>query len=83
MPQLPIFFAYLHNNKIVNDKDSMNRNTITILSICTLALMMSACSSEKAQSQFDAIEIWAKEEFERSGISNEEFIALAGKLSER
>ena len=29
------------------------------------------------------IEIWAKEEFERSGISNEEFIALAGKLSER
>ena len=29
------------------------------------------------------IEIWAKEEFERSRISNEEFIALAGKLSER
>ena len=56
MPQLPIFFAYLHNNKIVNEKDSMNRNTITILSICTLALMMSACSSEKAQSQFDVIE---------------------------
>lgn len=28
------------------------------------------------------IEIWAKEEFERSSISNEEYIAIAGKLSE-
>ena len=28
------------------------------------------------------IEIWAREEFERSSISNEEYIAIAGKLSE-
>jgi len=28
------------------------------------------------------IEIWAKEEFDRSGISNEEYIAIAGKLSD-
>lgn len=28
------------------------------------------------------IEIWAKEKFESSGISNEEFIAIAGKLPE-
>lgn len=28
------------------------------------------------------IEIWAKEKFEASGISNEEFISIAGKLPE-
>lgn len=28
------------------------------------------------------IEIWAKEKFDASGISNEEYIALAGKLSQ-
>ena len=28
------------------------------------------------------IEIWAKEKFEAGGISNEEYIALAGKLSQ-
>ena len=28
------------------------------------------------------IEIWAKEKFEVGGISNEEYIALAGKLSQ-
>ena len=70
---------YMRDRDIVEPDAKLGRITISRKLLNAIAV-----NNEVVFSGNDyKIEIWAKEEFERSGISNEEFIALAGKLSER
>ena len=70
--------AYLHNSAFVEPEAKLGR-----LSIPKKLLEMIGVSKEVVFSGNDyKIEIWAKENFESSVISNEEFISIAGSLSD-
>ena len=70
--------AYLHNCAVVEPDAKLGR-----LSIPKKLLEMIGVSKEVVFSGNDyKIEIWAKENFESSVISNEEFISIAGLLSD-
>lgn len=70
---------YMRDRDIVEPDAKLGRITISRKLLNAIAVNKEVVFSGNDYK----IEIWAKEEFERSGISNEEFIALAGKLSER
>ena len=70
--------AYLHNCAVVEPDAKLGR-----LSIPKKLLEMIGVSKEVVFSGNDyKIEIWAKENFESSVISNDEFISIAGLLSD-
>ena len=70
--------AYLHNCAVVEPDAKLGR-----LSIPKKLLEMIGVSKEVVFSGNDyKIEIWAKENFESSVISNEEFISIDGSLSD-
>ena len=70
---------YMRDRDIVEPDAKLGRITISRKLLNAIAVNKEVVFSGNDYK----IEIWAKEEFERSGISNEEFIALAGKLSKR
>ena len=70
--------AYLHNCAVVEPDAKLGR-----ISIPRKLLEMIGVTKEVVFSGNDyKIEIWAKENFESSVISNEEFISIAGSLSD-
>ena len=70
--------AYLHNCAVVEPDAKVGR-----ISIPKKLLEMIGVTKEVVFSGNDyKIEIWAKESFESSVISNEEFISIAGSLSD-
>ena len=70
--------AYLHNCAVVEPDAKLGR-----ISIPRKLLEIIGVTKEVVFSGNDyKIEIWAKESFESSVISNEEFISIAGSLSD-
>ena len=70
--------AYMHNCAVVEPDARLGR-----ISIPRKLLEMIGVTKEVVFSGNDyKIEIWAKENFESSIISNEEFISIAGSLSD-
>ena len=70
--------AYLHNCAVVEPDGKLGR-----ISIPKKLLEIIGVTKEVVFSGNDyKIEIWAKENFESSVISNEEFISIAGSLSD-
>ena len=70
--------AYMHNCTMVEPDAKLGR-----MSIPKKLLEMIGVTKEVVFSGNDyKIEIWAKEKFESSIISNEEFISIAGSLSD-
>ena len=70
--------AYLHNCAVVEPDAKLGR-----ISIPKKLLEMIGVTKEVVFSGNDyKIEIWAKESFESSVVSNEEFISIAGSLSD-
>ena len=70
--------AYLHNCAVVEPDAKLGR-----ISIPKKLLELIGVTKEVVFSGNDyKIEIWAKEKFESSVISNEEFISIAGSLSD-
>ena len=70
--------AYMHNCAVVEPDGKVGR-----ISITKKLLELIGVTKEVVFSGNDyKIEIWAKENFESSVISNEEFISIAGSLSD-
>ena len=70
--------AYMHNCAVVEPDAKLGR-----ISIPKKLLELIGVTKEVIFSGNDyKIEIWAKEKFESSFISNDEFISIAGKLSD-
>ena len=70
--------AYMHNCAVVEPAGKLGR-----ISIPKKLLELIGVTKEVVFSGNDyKIEIWAKEKFESSVISNEEFISIAGSLSD-
>ena len=69
---------YMRNRDVVEPDSKLGR-----ISVSRRLLDSIGVNKEVVFSGNDyKIEIWAREEFEKSVISNEEYIAIAGKLSE-
>jgi len=70
---------YMRNRDVVEPDPKLGR-----ISISRALLGSIGVNKEVVFSGNDyKIEIWSKEEFEQSGLSNEEYVAIAGKLSEK
>ena len=68
---------YMRNRDVVEPDAKLGRITISRRLLDSIGVNKEVVFSGNDYK----IEIWAREEFERSGIPNEEYIAIAGKLS--
>lgn len=69
---------YMRNRAIVEPDAKVGRITIPVKLLEAIGVMKEVVFSGNDHK----IEIWAKEKYEESAISNEEYIAIAGKLSQ-
>lgn len=69
---------YMRNRAIVEPDMKMRRITIPVKLLEAIGVIKEVVFSGNDHK----IEIWAKEKYEESAISNEEYIAIAGKLSQ-
>lgn len=69
---------YMRNRAIVEPDAKVGRITIPVKLLEAIGVMKEVMFSGNDHK----IEIWAKEKYEESAISNEEYIAIAGKLSQ-
>jgi len=69
---------YMRNRAIVEPDAKVGRITIPVKLLEAIGVMKEVVFSGNDHK----IEIWAKEKYEESVISNEEYIAIAGKLSQ-
>lgn len=69
---------YMRNRAIVEPDAKVGRITIPVKLLEAIGVMKEVVFSGNDHK----IEIWAKEKHEESAISNEEYIAIAGKLSQ-
>lgn len=69
---------YMRNRAIVEPDMKVRRITIPVKLLEAIGVIKEVVFSGNDHK----IEIWAKEKYEESAISNEEYIAIAGKLSQ-
>ena len=69
---------YMRNRAIVEPDAKVGRITIPVKLLEAIGVMKEVVFSGNDHK----IEIWAKKKYEESAISNEEYIAIAGKLSQ-
>lgn len=69
---------YMRNRDVVSPDPKFGRITISKKLLDSIGVTKDVVFSGNDYK----IEIWAKEKFDQSSISNDEFIAIAGKLSE-
>lgn len=69
---------YMRNRAIVEPDMKVGRITIPVKLLEAIGVIKEVVFSGNDHK----IEIWAKEKYEESAISNEEYIAIAGKLSQ-
>jgi len=69
---------YMRSRAIVEPDAKVGRITIPVKLLEAIGVMKEVMFSGNDHK----IEIWAKEKYEESAISNEEYIAIAGKLSQ-
>ena len=69
---------YMRNRAIVEPDAKVGRITIPVKLLEAIGVIKEVVFSGNDHK----IEIWAKEKYEESAISNEEYIAIAGKLSQ-
>ena len=69
---------YMRNRAIVEPDAKVGRISIPVKLLEAIGVMKEVVFSGNDHK----IEIWAKEKYEESAISNEEYIAIAGKLSQ-
>ena len=69
---------YMRNRAIAEPDAKVGRITIPVKLLEAIGVMMEVVFSGNDHK----IEIWAKKKYEESAISNEEYIAIAGKLSQ-
>ena len=69
---------YMRNRAIVEPDAKVGRITIPVKLLEAIGVMKEVVFSGNDHK----IEIWAKEKYEESAISNEEYIAIAAKLSQ-
>ena len=69
---------YMRNRSVVEPDPKFGRITISRKLLDSIGITKEAVFSGNDYK----IEIWAKEKYEASAIPNEEYIAIAGKLSE-